>query len=502
MNVLTRSSYQGLSATLHRVFESLTCELGACALVLPDGASLFVSPATRASGVVTIGQAAGLCHRYLKLHDGDIAIANDPYSGGTALSEFTLTLGIKIEGPGDDADLLLVQRLSFAPWLEPKTEVAKLDDEGVRVPPTPLASRGELNRELLQAIASHPKAPGNLADSVAHAAQMLFAAATKIKRIARDPGTILKKANFKTYLEDSSRAFDQLMTRLPLGTTNLLHQLSSGETLKLQLNITEDLLHFDFAGSENSPRLALTELATFGACFAATVSTFDLQLPFNAGTFQHFQVSAPARTILSAAPPTGTFRGMNEGIAAVFSLSRAAIAKLAPPFKTAESGIDMHAKLVFAGGRFVDLAATSGGGASAQGRGPDAYSSWNGPRSCFPSMEIESRLPLQIMSQGLRADSGGNGKNRGGHGATFGVMVLEPCELRWIAPSLGARVEGADGGRAGQPARIEVLRSASSEREEVSGKEGALRLSANDQVFLLAAGGGGFGAIPESESTE
>ena len=501
MSAQFRGVFQGASFVLHHTLENVLTELGTSALVWNEGGTLFVH-ARAAVDVATLPQAAELCHKYLKLKNGEIAVTNDPYSGGTVLSDFTLVMGVRLEGTGSEADVLLAKRISLAPSLSPGLKKpSKLDDEGVRVPPTPLAGAGVLNRDLLQAIATHPRAPRGLFDRVVHAVDDLKTAAARLQAIARDPGTILRKSNLKTYLEDSTRAFEMLMTRLPLGTVTVTSQFPSGEALKLQLKITEEHLSFDFGGSESSATLALTELATFGACFAATASIFDDHVPLNSGTFQFFQVSAPAKTILSAAPPTGTYRGMTEGAAAVCALARQAIAKLTPQGKPMPvSGQAPSAQLLFEDGRSLSLSVPAGAAATATGPGASAVNAWDERRPFVEKLdELERDFPLLLVSIGARAGSGGNGKHRGGDGSVFGVEVLSPCELRWIEPALGHRFEGKDGGRSGQPSAIEIVRASPGKTESVSAREGASGLAAGDRVFVMSAGGGGFGEAHEPD---
>lgn len=490
--------FQGVSETLHRFFNAALTPLGTSAVCLPDGTSLFVQPSSPAD-IATLPQAASLCHRYLKLADGDVAVANDPYSGGTTLSDFTLVLGVKLKGgAAPEVDLLLARRISLAPRL-PLT--GKLDDEGVRVPPTPLGNIESLNRDLLLAIASHPTAPRGLFESVTRAIEQLAAAAELLRRVGRDPGSILSSTNFTRYLDDSSAAFDALMSHLPLGTSIATRQLSSGETLKLQLKITESRVHFDFAGSESSGKIGLTELATFGACWAATVAASGESVPLNAGSFQHLLVSAPLKTILSSTPPTGTYRGMTEGIAAVARLSFDAIAMHKANIRAAQSAETNGCfQFVFDDGRIVSLQVPPGAGANLRHAGIDANSTWVPLDDFAMSPEtLERDFPLTMLSAGVRANSGGQGKFRGGHGSVVSFQLLAAGELRWQDAMLGRKHDGLESGRAGIPGAIEIVRASSpNRREEITTASGSIRLSLGDQVYLLSAGGGGSGE-PKSQ---
>lgn len=497
MSTPSRGGFRGTSAVLHRTFETLFSALKPCALIWNEGGStLFVSNQIAAIDLATLPQAAELCHRYLKLKNGEFAITNDPLAGGTVLSAFTLVMGVQMDGAAKDCDLLLARRISFAPRLNTGSlKPIRLDDEGVRVPPTPLSNKGEINRDLLQAIASHPNAPRGLFERVLEATREMQTAAKNLQTVAADPGTILKKSNLTTYLEDSRLAFEMLLTRLPLGAITVTSLLSRGETLKLQLKITEDRLLFDFGGTENSERIALTELAAFGACFAATVSILDDSLPFNSGTYQFFQVTAPTKTMLAATVNTGTYRGMHEGSAAVCELVRSAITLLSPKFSRVAQAATVGALQVkFADGRVLALQLPAGSPATSSANGISGANAWN-VSSEMPSQieDLEREFPVLFTSAGQRAGSGGLGKFIGGEGIVLGLEALEIGQLEWVEPSLGRRVEGASGGGSGQVSSLEIVRLADGSRETLTAAEGTAQLNPGDKVYFLSTGGSGFG---------
>jgi N-methylhydantoinase B len=488
--------FLGASESLHYFFTQLLAGTASSALTLPDGTALFVQ-ATQSTDIATLPQASALCHRYLKLANGDVALTNDPYSGGTLLSDFTLVVGVGFHPSSTEIDLLLARRISLAPRLPASR---KLDDEGVRVPPTPLGAKGVLNSDLLTAISMHPLAPRGLAAAVLDGLEELQKIGDALKRVARDPRSMFSKAGFQNYIEDSSRAFEALLGKLPLGTANVSSQLSSGEMIKLQLKITEDRVIFDFAGSDNSTATALTELATFGACFAATVAGVDEAIPLNSGTFHYLQVSAPTKTVVSATAPNATLRGMSEGAPTVSRLCYEALAKLQTNFKLACAPESNGCfQIQFDDGRILTFEVPPGGGATATLPGIDGATDWSARNRVLSSPEqTEHDYPVEIKQIGQRKGSGGAGKNRGGNGSVVSLKVNCAGELKWLDSSLGRKFDGCDGGRAGLAAIIEVQRlqadgtTERSAEKELTKNAGAIRFAVGDQVTVLSGGGGGF----------
>ena len=485
---------------LHGLLAMVAQPLGACAFVLPDGQALHVQPAGPAD-LATLPQAASICHRYLNLRNGDVALTNDPNSGGTTLSDFTLVAGVSLESPGGESDILITRRISLPARISAKPG---LDAEGVRIPPMPLVAGGKVNSEILTAISAHPLAPQGLAEAVLESLEVIKVAAAALKNIAGESGSELRKSNFKNYFEDSSRAFEALMARLPLGAVSVSQKAPSGELIKLQLKLTEKTLHFDFGGTEASSVLALTEIATFSACMAATAFAIGKPFAMNAGTFGHLQISAPSRTLVSshvqAQSAAGAWRGMTIGIALVCDLALTAFARLNPALKTSP-GAGFHGlyQFEFSEGRVLSGRIAAGGGARADQDGIEAYARWAEQGTDLISIEkLENDFPISVLAAGTRSSSGGKGLKRGGDGTVFAVHCLEASLLRWILGPMIERRDGLEGGRAGQTAKIEVIRASGGERESFETAEGSVRLEAGDQAYVMSSGGSGFGTLSEA----
>jgi N-methylhydantoinase B len=502
-----RKSWQfGLAQAhaLHNTLCSILEPIGTGALVLPDGTALAVKPSAP-EDIATLPQAARLCHQYLKLNDMDIALTNDPQSGGTTLSDFTLVAGACFESAGHAAEVLLVKRISFPARA---SSSGKLDDEGVRVPPMPIAARGQVSTDLLAAMSAHPLAPQGLAAAINMGCMELLGLIRKIKAMGADPGSEFRKANFKRYLADCAQVFEDKIHGLPLGAKQITQRLSSGETIKLQIHVDEAKISFDFAGSDASKSIGLTDMMTFGACMAVTSAMFDRFLPLNAGTFGLIQVSAPSRTLLSGQGPVGTFHSTRFGVAAICEVVRSAFATIDPSLKAAQNaGASGHVQFEFDDGRFWSCSVQPGLGANASGPGLDAHALWSSKGSLVQSTSLQSmeRLegdyPLRALTVGLRPGSGGKGQHRGGSGALLSFEALAPLHLQWNLGSQVGKQEGHSGGRASSSAQIDIVRAKDSSRETHEESTGRVKIEAGDQIHILGAGGGGFGAPAESEKS-
>lgn len=484
------------SEVLRSLFDAALESIDCGALVLPDGSSVFVKPSSPVD-LATLPQAVQTCRQYLRVGDGDFALLNDPQSGGTTLSSLTLVTGARLENfeDSDGCDLLIASRLSFGcSW----GNEGKLDEEGVRIPPTPLGAKGELNQDLLRAIASHPLAPANLEAAVSKEAAKLLDVVRSLKNVARDPSSPLRKHSLKRYLVDSSLAFEALMARLPLGSTIVTSQLASGETLKLTLNAGESRIEFNFAGSDASTRVGLTEVATLSACVATVLAYFNQQtghsIPVTSAVFERFHVSAPSKTLLASRGNSGTFRGMSFAAAGVCQLVRQALAKLNTSFRSAKGADnDAHFSLRFANGAKLAGSLPCGSGATSDREGVSGFSLWGGSRERTFSVEAcEANAPVVVTAAGLRAGTGGKGRLKGGDGSLLAFEMLEAAEVQWSLGAQSSKQEGFDSGRSGSPATLEVVRKDGS-REALEGVEGSASLAVGEELRLYGAGGGAYG---------
>lgn len=491
------------SALLHSIFERVAKPLSdrdlSFALLQTDGTAVHVRAAAPAD-LASLPHAASICNQYLRLKEGDLAILNDPASGGTSLASITLVTALSLE-PG--FELLLATRFRLA---ESWGDKGLLSEEGVRIPPTPLAAKREINRDLLNAIASHPQTPPGFAVAVEKYAELLFETSARLKTISRDPKTQLSSSGIKAYLNDSRKVVASLLHKLPLGTMNVAKRIpASKEMLKLHLEVTDDKVSFDFKMTESSDRLAVTELTALGSCVWTVLALLDENVPINAAVFEHFQISAPANTLLSWKGPMGTERGLQTIVPAVCEIVVKAFAKLNSTLDAASSaGTSVLARVDFGGTKKLTLHIAPGAGATASSEGSDALPVWGvGPGPMSPGV-LELVVPIELTALGTHAGSGGKGKKLGGDGALVSFRVREAGKLSWLLGASSVKHEGHSGGRSGSAASIEVLRAGTTDTEKIEDAEGRIELAVGDEVRLFGAGGGAFGSKddPKDEPKE
>src|SRR5690606_36250917 len=89
------------------------------------------------------------------------------------------------------------------------------------------------------------------------------------------------------------------------------------DRLKLYTDFNGEYFTMNFQGSSAPGSFALTEAASFGACFGALVSIIDKPVPINWGSFRVLNVISPVGTFLSAKYPQPLFVGNTQGVSLI-----------------------------------------------------------------------------------------------------------------------------------------------------------------------------------------
>ncbi|MGE0633183.1 MAG: hydantoinase B/oxoprolinase family protein [Pseudobdellovibrionaceae bacterium] len=478
-----------LQSGLARIFSQF--EMGA--LVTLENETIFVKYETLPD-IGTLPQAAQICQAYLKLQEGDMALLNDPYSGGTVLSMMTLVTPVKL---ASGMTFLLVHRLGFRPRL---SLFEKLDEEGLRIPPTPLVQNHQINESIFSAIESHPFCPQGFGVRLRAAMTRTFQAREQLKVLFQNlsPGPAPQKEMLKNYFKHSKEIVQIRLDEWPSGETKVELSSDRGDTIQLQMALSDNGLNLNFRGTSPSKKTCLTESATFGACFGAFKAFLGGRIPVNHGSFSFLHLSTPLGCLLNAKYPSPTFKGMTDGSAMVAATVMQGLGKIVTHLEMGQ-GASTLAKLELCfkdGSRFYDVL-PGGAGATSQGPGADGLSYWVRDQLQPSVEEIEKRFPILIRKIGVRAGSAGKGHHSGGQGLFKQYELLQDAHLSWLLEQTKHKPQGVRGGQAGSIGEIFVSRKGEAKKELLN-FEGSIDLKAGDKIILHSAGGGGWGSFKEA----
>lgn len=483
MNRLEAQSYLEKLKCIFRGFARL-------AVVTSDHETLFLKSQT-ITDISTLPQCAEISHKYLQIQDGDIVITNDPYSGGTLLSSPTLVLGIGTRSIKNNtpAELLVAYRLTFTP----RTGAFKtLDDEGLRIPPSPYYLKGELNTPIVEALKAHPQTPKNFTEDINEAARHLLALREKLKQLITARKFDFSRPTVKAYLKATETEFLRRLDEIGEGTCNLEIELSEKELLKLKAEHRDDHFTFDFTGTSVGEAIFLTDTATIGSTIGTVVSFLKDKVPLNSGVFSRFDVRAPRGSLVNSSFPRPMSLGHTDGVNFIANIVSRAVGIIHKKHLRATTGashcsyqIEFRNKRVFAD----SLPFGTGGRLGRSGL--NGIHLWRRFENNSSIEKWEKNFPLIFLNSGFRANSAGEGRYMGGLGIVRTLKVLEDAELSWnhIAPP--HQPEGIEGGKSALGPEM-ILERANGEKEELPPR-GTRTMSPGDILTVLSPGGGGYG---------
>ncbi len=452
------------------------------ALVTQDGLTL-ISRTQHATDLCSLPIAMTITQKYLKLKDGDLAICNDPYAGGSLTSQITLVTGVAVGGT-ENLIMLIGTRISTRPrMMFGKT----VEEEGLKIPPTPLGSLEQPTDVILEAIASHPMAPDDFLEHVRKGLIQLQIAKNSFLAALRVFDVDVTRSLCQAHTQYSHEATKTFLSEFSHGHSEVQWLFEDGEKLRLKIENTGSRLTLDFSGTGLVEGFHLNEAQVFGCAIRTLELVGGHRLMVNSGTLLAFNIMSPQNSLVSSQAPLSTTLGVLVGSQTICDLIARALHLLHPKRKTLNSNSAATAlSFQFQNRSFFDLL-QNGSFASLDKKGEAAIDTWN-ENTLSPSVEdIEARFPLEILSLKKRAESGGAGDNRGGDGVLKTYRLLEPAKLRWFS---GYNIKAENHTGLGHPSEIIIKVGA----EEVSHRElkGQIDLPTGAVVTVLTRGGQGF----------
>jgi N-methylhydantoinase B len=438
---------------------------------------------------------------------GDIFIANDPFVGGTHFNDVGVIRPVFV----DDDLAAFVSVCGHWPDVggqEPGSFVADAREhfqEGLRMPPVKLYTRGEANTAVFDIIASNMRVPAErLGDLRAQTAATAVAEARLLELAARHGWDVVSQAMLGA-IAYSERLMRDEISHIPDGvyTGEDAIDMESLERpwpkrVRLTLTVAGESMHFDFTNSDPESLSASnsTYSATASAVFVATKSLFP-QIPMNHGCFEPLEVVAPPGTIVNARPPRAISSMAATVYEKVIGATLAAFAQALPeravgcPYNLINLTIGGHHR----GQEFVAYLFSEGGfGARATKDGPAGLVSlYGGGAKITPVEVMERRYPMLFDEWSLWPDSGGPGRFRGGVGSRKTFRLLEGhARLSCLGDREHFPPFGIQGGKPGSRHGLVAGHGTDGEHDltlKVSGYE----LEAGESVTIFAGGGGGYG---------
>src|SRR2546421_1748813 len=443
------------------------------------------------------------------LLEGDDFILNDPYRGGTHLPDITTVSPIFFKN----------RLVGFAANRAHHSDVGgvapgsmsalsrDVNQEGIRIPPVKLWSKGKPNRQVLDFVLSNVRTPDErLGDLRAQRAANLVGA----KRLVE----LLKKSSVSTVESGMSQLInysEELMIKrireLPRKSSSAIDYLDDdgfGTTdipVKVKITVGGESIGFDFSGAARQVQGPLNTVysVTLSAVYYVVRCVTDPSIPANAGCFKPIEVKAPSGTIVNAEPPAPVAGGNVETSTRIVDVTLKAFSSIIPERVCSACQGTMN-NVTIGGvdprnGKYFTYYETIAGGFGARHNkdGVDGIHSHMTNTLNTPVQALESAYPLRIRRYELVRGSGGQGRFRGGVGIKRETEVLgEGSTVSLMGERQRRGPWGLFGGNPGSPGAYGIVRG-----NMITRLSSKTTLSANggDVLAVTTPGGGGYGTV-------
>ena len=450
-------------------------------------------------------------HGWDYFKEGDVFYMNDSYMTGTHLNDSTVIMPIFWQG----------ERVGFAAsrahWLDvgAKDPGAPVDSheiyqEGMRWGPTRLYDAGTSRDDVIDLLRRNSRFGdaliGDLNAQIAAGRTGAQRLQTLFDRFGRDTVRAARDAIFR---QTEARERDAIAA-VANGSYTAEGWLdddglgSDPVPVKVSLRVDGGSMIIDLTGSGEQTHgpvnCGITQtIAAARVAFKLLVGSDE---PVNGGSFRALDVVAPKGSIFYATEPAACAWYFTP-LGLLIDLVVKAIAP-ALPEKAAGAHYGDSMVVTIAGrdprhddARYLMVEPTTGGwGAFNDGDGADALiNNVNGSFKDLPVEIFESKYPVLIDAYGIRQDSGGAGRHRGGNGTYRRYVMRADSRLSLWFERSKTTGWGLFGGKAAKPPLVCVQELGEEPREYL--KVNALPLKAGTLVTTYTGGGGGFGEALE-----
>ena len=450
------------------------------------------------------------------LSDGDVFIFNDPYEGGTHLSDFRLVKPIYRNGT------VFCYLASVGHWHDVggnvpgnyNPEATESFQEGMLIPPVKLFSAGVLNTDIVDILSSNSRLPNSLYGDLNGQINALDLGHQRLNDLLDQYGETDIQTALGLLKSRANRMMRDHLQALPNGTISVEDFLDNDGVHDVALKLAVDLsidgerLTVDFSRSSQACAgpVNISRSTTIAATYVALKHIFT-DVPANAGVLQPVEFIIPEDSFLSvkAPKPVG---GYTETILRLIDVLFCAFEHIAPERVNGCAYGTINALSMAGhrsnGARWVMFSFFGGGhGGHPEGDGLNHGNAPISTETIQPLEILEAAYPVAFTQWALRPDSGGVGKHRGGLGAIYEIELLEESATVFLFGERGKfPPPGVVGGGAGAMNKF-AYQSADEETAfpdktpPLASKITGVKLRRGQRVRLETPGGGGYGNAQE-----
>ena len=450
----------------------------------------------------------------LTLEAGDIALLNDPFSGGTHLPDLTMVMPIHLAGKRRPS-FYVANRAhhadvggALAGSMGPAREIFQ---EGVRIPPVKIFRRGQPVHDVMALLLANVRTPVERQGDLAAQIAACRIGERRIAEIVAKYGEGQVRRYGQHLLEYSEEMMRAALKELRPGTYSAEDFMDddgvSNEPLRIRVRIRigKARAEVDFTGSSSqcAGNVNAVEAIAISAVYYVFRCLLSEDVPATSGSLAPFRIIVPPGTIVNARPPAAVAGGNVETSQRMVDTLLRALAKAAPSLIPAASQGTMNnltlggASPRHAGQPFAYYETIAGGMGARPGLdGASAIhthmtNSWNTPVEVF-----EQVYPVRLLKYAVRRGSGGRGQFKGGDGIVREIELLARTQVGLLGDRRKRGPYGLAGGQPGRPGKNTLMRGGKS--QQLSGKC-AFFAESGTILRIETPGGGGWGTLRQSK---
>ncbi len=443
------------------------------------------------------------------LHDGDIFIANDPYTGGGShLPDLVILKPVFYKGE------LAAYMVNTGHHADKSRKGPTIYDEGLRIPLVRLYDRGKKVQDVWDLIMLNFQMKYERQGDLN--AQILTNqyGADKLTELIDRIGLDTYREFCGKWLEYGERKARIAIAALPDGEyafEDWLDDDGAGEKnirIRTKIRIAGDTISFDFSGSAPQSRgpYNCVPCALKATVYYSMMAVLDHTIPANSGFFDSIDIKAEPGSIVWAEEPAPT-SDRETTAQRIADVIFGAFSKMDPKRVTA-AGNGAMSYFTFAGtdcrsGNPYVYVETIGGGSGARFNkdGLDAVQVHMTNTSNLPVEALEMEYPLMVERYALSENSCGPGKYRGGLGIVRTIRITEESADSALVSAATERSVlrpwGLEKGGSGGNASIRVMRDGKIISSDPKPRN--VSLQPGDLVEMTTAGAGGYGPVSERD---
>ncbi|MFF2910289.1 hydantoinase B/oxoprolinase family protein [Paenibacillus sp. NPDC057934] len=448
--------------------------------------------------------------------EGDIVITNDPYATGgmaTHLPDVHLIKPFFHQGKLVAFGMCFVHSSDVGGKVPGSVSPTAYDIhmEGIRIAPVKLYDQGVLNEQVLRLFLDNSRIPDQNWGDLKALMAALHRGELRLQELIGRYSLDRVEQGIVDLLQYSELKVRTIIRDIPDGSYDFWDYLEDGPggypiRLRCRMDIAGEEIFLDFDGTDPQVRASFNIVTAnkqghymLVPALIRYFRTVDPTIPWNSGMIRMVRNDAPPATILNPEPMAAvgaraaTFIRVMDVLTG--AMSKAQGDKL-PAAGAGQACIVMLSITDPVTGRKkvgVIQPICGGSGARPMKDGIDGMDFAVGHLRNIPAEAVEAEMPILIERYGLRQDSAGAGKYRGGSGIDLKVKILSPDTIMTARNMERMQFQpwGRLGGGVGQVGA--AIQNAGMADERSLGRIDELLLHPGDTVTFLSQGGGGYG---------